>query len=167
MIPSTSFTALIKFTALALCLILCQPLFAATESTGHKIVPFKLKDQFNKEHSIDSSLRLILFTKSKSANTLVVEALAGKSQAELDSLGVKYVADISGMPTLIYKWFALPKMKKYTFSVLVDEKPQITQQLPSKEDHVSLIYLDNLTQNKVVFLKSVDEIKSAVENMKQ
>ena len=46
--------------------------------------------------------------------------LKGKENI-LEKNSAVYVADISGMPSLISKFIALPKMKKYPFSVLLLE----------------------------------------------
>ena len=67
-----------------------------------------------------------------------------------------YVADISGMPSLISKFIALPKMKKYPFSVLLLDDTNKDNFV--KEDGKIIVY--SLENGKVV---KIDKISTKEE----
>lgn len=79
----------------------------------------------------------------------------------IDQAGIKdfsahqglYVADISKMPTLISKMFAMPAMRKYEFNLALDKEGDLTQNWPKQAEKVALIQLDNLA---IVDVEHVD-----------
>ena len=74
----------------------------------------------------------------------------------LEKNSAVYVADISGMPSLISKFIALPKMKKYPFSVLLLDDTNKDNFV--KEDGKIIVY--SLENGKVV---KIDKISTKEE----
>ena len=72
--------------------------------------------------------------------------LSEKKENILEKNSAVYVADISGMPSLISKFIALPKMKKYPFSVLLLDDTNKDNFV--KEDGKIIVY--SLENGKVV-----------------
>lgn len=155
----------LKYLALAL-LFLCIPAIHATPSCtiGAKISQFSLEDQHNVTHTVDEDVRLILFTKDKKSNKLVEEALVGVEKDYLPGRHAVCVSDISGMPKLISKIFAMPKMKKYPYEILLDRDRSVTRDFPSKENSVTLLYIKNLQITDIQFANSPETIKKAIES---
>ncbi|MCT7446570.1 hypothetical protein [Aliarcobacter skirrowii] len=109
------------FKKLLLATLLALGLNAASLSIDSSIVDIKIKDQFDKVHTLNESVKTILFASDKGTSDMLRDYLLPLSEKEnvLEKNGAVYVADISGMPSLISKFIALPKMKKYPFSVLL------------------------------------------------
>ncbi|MDX4011817.1 hypothetical protein Q6A86_02335 [Aliarcobacter skirrowii] len=109
------------FKKIVLATLLALGLNAASLSIDSSIVDIKIKDQFDKVHTLNESIKTILFASDKSTSDMLRDYLLPLSEKEniLDRNSAVYVADISGMPSIISKFIALPKMKKYPFSILL------------------------------------------------
>ncbi|MDX4037011.1 hypothetical protein [Aliarcobacter skirrowii] len=109
------------FKKLLLATFLALGLNAASLNIDSSIIDIKIKNQFDKVHTLNESVKTILFASDKSTSDMLRDYLLPLSEKEniLEKNGAVYVADISGMPSLISKFIALPKMKKYPFSVLL------------------------------------------------
>lgn len=132
--------------------------FAAPLEVNSLVDNIKIKDQFEKEHSFDANLKTILFASDMDSSDVLKEYLLPLSEKEniLEKNNAVYVADISGMPSLISKYIALPKMKKYPFSILLLD--DINKDFFKKEDGKIIVYtLDN---QKVV---NIEKISTAQE----
>lgn len=151
-------------------LILMASLFVATVSVATEPLPssvgeLKLKDQFEVEQTVTKDTAVLLFTADKKANNIVVEALKDKQKGYLESINVKYVADISGMPSLIFSWFALPKMKKYKFSLMLGHDKKDTAHLPREKEKVGIFYLENLERQETKFVGTAKEVLEALSTL--
>jgi len=118
----------------------------------------KIKDQNEVEKVIDTNVKTILFASDKSTSDMLRDYLLPLSEKEniLEKNSAVYVADISGMPSLISKFIALPKMKKYPFSVLLLDDTNKDNFV--KEDGKIIVY--SLENGKVV---KIDKISTKEE----
>ena len=142
--------------ALTLGLLLAVPSLLGAESAGAEpyaagdtIEPFTLEDQHGESHSIDASVRLILFSRDMDGGDLLKQALADAAPEALTMHGAVYVADISGMPGLVARMFAIPAMRKRPYALLLDRDGETTARLPDVEDKATLIILDALTIQRI------------------
>ncbi|OFZ31053.1 MAG: hypothetical protein A2622_00155 [Bdellovibrionales bacterium RIFCSPHIGHO2_01_FULL_40_29] len=124
----------------------------------------QLPDQFDTLTSIDASTKWIVYSRDKDLSNHINKALEELKITDIKALQGAYVADISEMPGMITTLFALPKMKKYPFKVILDKKGDITASWPQKKGHVSLIELDQLEVMKAEQTASFDEIKKFLES---
>ena len=143
---------------LLLTTFLALGLNAASLNVDSTVNDIKIKDQFEKEHTIGTNVKTILFASDKKTSDMLRDYLLPISEKEnvLEKNGAVYVADISGMPSLISKFIALPKMKKYPFSILLlddTNKANFT-----KEDGKIIVY--SLEAGKVV---KIDKISTKEE----
>lgn len=132
-------------------------LFASPLTTGESLPVLKVKDQFEKEFTIDTTIKTIIFSASKTEGTTIKEYLLTKDKDYLTNNKAFYVADITGMPSIITSLIAMPKMKAYPFSVLlVDDSNKGL--FPVKEDMISIITLDNSKITDVKYVKTAEEL---------
>lgn len=134
-------------------------IFADTLSLGKDIPTIKIKDQFEKIHTIDLQVKTILFASDKETSEILRDFLLEKDKDFLNKNNAVYVADISGMPSLIAKFFALPKMKKYPFSVLLLD--DTNKDNFKKEEGKIIIY--TLEKNNVKNIQKIST-KEELEN---
>ncbi len=145
MIRKFLFTALLGLSAIA-----------SSLTIDSQVPAIKIKDQFEKEHTIDANVKTILFASDKGTSDILKEYLLSKDADILTKNNAVYVADISGMPSLISKFIALPKMKKYPFSVLLLDDTNKDNFV--KEDGKIIVY--SLENGKVV---KIDKISTKEE----
>lgn len=131
--------------------------FANSLTVGTDIPTLTVKDQFEKEHIIDANIKTIIFSATKTEGTTIKEFLLTKDKDYLTTNKAAYVADITGMPGLITKFIALPKMKDYPFSVLLIDEANKTL-FPVKEDMISIISLENGKVTDIKYVKTAAEL---------
>lgn len=118
---------------------------------GDSTPTFKIKDQFEKEHVISADAKKILVAADKGTSEILRDYFNAQPKGFLEQNKAYYVADISGMPSLIAKFFALPKMKKYPFSILLVNEEQ-TKSFTKKEGNITVYTIENgkVTDKKFV-----------------
>src|SRR5512147_153168 len=105
---------------------------AATLGPGMSLPPLTLTDQNEAAATIGPDVRLILFTRDMSAADIVKEALAENGTTLLDGAHAVVLSDISAMPRLITRLFALPAMRKRPYRMILDREGAPTADLPSE-----------------------------------
>ena len=131
--------------------------FASSLTVGSTLPTFTIKDQFEKEHTVDENIKTIIFSASKAESTTIKDFLATKDKNYLSANNIDYIADITGMPSLISKFVAIPKMKDYAFSILlVDEEHKGL--FPVEADKISIITLEKSKIIDVKYVKTTEEL---------
>ena len=133
---------------------------AFADKTATELSAHVFKDQWDKPAKLDTTVQWVIFSHHKDGNEWVRDALNELGIKNLAERHWLYVADISGMPSLITKIFALPKMRKYAFSIAISYDEENTENWPEKEDTVSVYKLNNL---KIVEAKTFPS-KMALED---
>ena len=131
--------------------------FANSLTIGTDIPTLTVKDQFEKDHTVDANIKTIIFSATKTEGTTIKEFLLTKDKDYLTTNKAVYIADITGMPSLITKFIAMPKMKDYPFSVLLIDKANKTL-FPVKEDMISIISLENGKITDIKYVKTAEEL---------
>lgn len=125
----------------ALVLLLCLISASAMAlETGERLAPWTLLDQHDQAYTLDNQLQVLLVAQSMDAAKLVDAALQGKPEGYLEQRHTVFLADISRMPKVIATLFALPKMRDYTYRILLDRDARITPRYPV--DATSVLWLD-------------------------
>lgn len=149
---------------LLLTAFLALGLSAASLEVDSNIENITIKDQFEKEHKLGANVKTILFASDKGTSDLLKDYLLPLSENKniLEENGAVYVADISGMPSLISKFIALPKMKKYPFSVMLlddSNKDNFT-----KEDGKIIVYsIEDGKVSKIEKISTSEELANIIK----
>lgn len=121
-----------------------------------------LYDQHGEFINLTPETRWLVFSHDKDGGAWTKEALDKLEITNLEELGGIYLADISKMPSLITKMFAMPKMKKYAFKMAIDKDGSISENLPRLDGRVTLIKLDNLKAVRIKQVGSPEEIEAFI-----
>lgn len=124
---------------------------------GDNLPKYKIFDQFEKEHVLSSDTNILIVTSSKLTGEIVKEYLLDQEKDFLKNNNAYYIADISQMPSMISKLFAIPKMKEYPFSVLLIDKEQ-AKIFNKKDDHVSIYIIKNRKVLSINYIKEKEEL---------
>ena len=131
--------------------------FANSLTVGSNLPTLTVKDQFEKEFTIDAKIKTIIFSATKDESATIKDFLVTKDKNYLTTNNIAYVADITGMPSLVSKFFALPKMRDYSFSILlIDEDNKAL--FPVEQDKITIISLDNSKITDIKFIKTTEEL---------
>ena len=124
---------------------------------GESLAPFKIENQFGEPAELTAETALVVFSSDMDAAKLVTKHLndnAGK--ITLDKTLI--VSDISKMPSMISKMFAIPKMKKYSFKMALDKTGQTTKSWPREKGTVVAMKLSNLKVDSIELLKTQEDV---------
>ena len=112
---------------------------------------------------INKDVRLIIFSSDRLASKLVQQALKNKKPAFLEQRGILSIADISEMPAVITRLFALPKMRRNDYSQLLGRTAEETILFPRDPGKVTLLYLNQFEVIDIVMTDSMELIRSAIQ----
>jgi hypothetical protein len=124
-----------------------------------------LPDQHGRTRTIGPAARLVLFAPDRSSGSLVHSVLhrdegGQPGRAAFDRGELYVVADISGMPELISRFFALPTMRGYSYPLLVASVPEEIAHLPRRSGEVTLIQLQDGRVTGISYADSAAAIES-------
>ena len=129
---------------------------------GDRLPEISLQDQYDEDGAVDSSTRILLFSRDMDGGKLLEEALADSTKGFLATANVIYVSDISGMPSLIARLFALPKMRKRPYPMLLDRSGDATQRLPDVAGKATVIFLRELRIERVEHVDSASGVQELI-----
>jgi hypothetical protein len=109
---------------------------------GEMLPELALTDQHDRAARLDAGTRLLLFAPDRASSELAHEVLTPLGGDALAQAGIRYVADISAMPAVVTRMFALPKMRDYSYPVLLGRDPEDTAALPRRPGEVTLIRVE-------------------------
>lgn len=125
-------------------------------NVGQNFPIFTLNDQFDKEVALTSNTSWVLFSKEKDVNAMVHGVL--QSHKDFVSQGGLYVVNISAMPSLVTKLFAMPKMRKYPYSMALDTEGTTTNTWPVQTGAATLFKLKGGRIEEIVYIKTAEEL---------
>ncbi|MFQ5514561.1 MAG: FAD/FMN-containing dehydrogenase [Myxococcota bacterium] len=148
-------------------LLLLLPSLAASEAhlEGSLLEPFTLRDQHGLLHEVDESVHAILFSREMEGGKIIKQTLSEDGAALLERARAVYVSDISGMPALIRKIFALPRMRRRPYPMLLDTDGSVTERFPASKGHATLLVLDKLHIEKIAHLDSPAALTAELEKL--
>lgn len=134
----------------------------APYAVGDRMAVIELKDQHGRQGKVDATTRQFLFTRDMDAGDTVKAALAEDGPALLSTVPTLYLADISAMPGLVRRMFAMPGMRKRAYPMLLDVEGDVTARIPREAGRATLVRLDALKIVEIRFLASHEEVRSAL-----
>lgn len=127
--------------------------------------PLTLEDQHDKPVSIVPATRWLVFANDKVGSDLVSAALSSEAPGVLERLQLVYVADISAMPAMVTRMFALPKLRGLPFPIaLVRDPVQVAQVagLPRQPGSAALLRLESARIEEIIMVGSAAELRAAL-----
>lgn len=134
----------------------------AALTVGDELPRLGLEDQHDVAHPIGSDTKLLLFTRDMDSSDLVKEALAEDGAAKLAAAHAVFVADISAMPSIITRIFALPSLRKRPYRMVLDRDGAATERFPAQEGRVTLLHLEERSITRIEYAGSVEQVAAAL-----
>lgn len=131
-------------------------------AVGSTLPALTLEDQHGEAHTLDASIRLVIFSREMGAADIVKETLAENGGAILKERQAVYVADIHKMPSVIRFLFALPSMRRRSYPMWLDTEGVVTADLPAVEGKPTLLFLENLQVKEIRNPGDVRALRSAL-----
>ena len=132
---------------------------------GKELAPYTLKDQFDKEHTLTNDVKKIVFAFSKPTGHLMKVYLGVRDPDYLSKRNITFIADISGMPSLIAKMFAIPDLKESKYSVLLIREKEKAKRFRNEDQKnaVMIITLDNKIVKNVKFVTNEKDLQKEID----
>ncbi|PLY07202.1 MAG: hypothetical protein C0625_06190 [Arcobacter sp.] len=140
---------------IALLIAFASLLFSNSFNVNQNINSFSLADQFDKIHTVNGNIKTIVVSFEKGTGADINEFLDKKPADFLQKNNAVFIANISGMPSIITKLFALPKMKKYKHNILLIYDEKDTRFL-QKEDKSTVYKLENGVIKSINYIEKED-----------
>lgn len=109
-------------------------------AVGDAVPAFSVKDQFGKEFTFAPGPKYLLLGFDMSASKAANRKLAKLGEGGLDRCGAIYAMDIHSMPG-IARVFALPKMQKYPFRVILASTADVLAPFPHQPEKITVLAL--------------------------
>ena len=132
---------------------------------GSTIPRFSLDDQHGVTRDVGPRVRAIVFSRDMDGGDFIKQSLADKNGAYLADRELVYVADISGMPALVTRLFALPSMRRRPYPLLLDRDGTRTAELPDVAGEATLIRLDALRVTGIRHFDSAEKLAEALAEL--
>lgn len=146
--------------ALALALPLCA--LAGPIEPGRPLPALRLKNQHDRDWTVPASTRLVVFAAGRKASNLVLAVLGPQHQGFLTSRHAVYLADMSRMPGLITRSFAMPALREQPFEVGVSLDENLLAGWPRQDDAVTIIGLEAGRVTHFQYASSEAQLRTAL-----
>ncbi len=143
-------------------LLLAGAAAAEPLAVGDRIEPFTLEDQHGDAHSLDTDVKVLLFSRDMDGGDLLKDALAEVGPDFLTEKHAVYLSDISGMPGLVARMFAIPSMRNRAYPMWLDRDGQTTARLPDEEGKATLVFCHDLEITRIEHHPTASEIRNAL-----
>jgi len=142
----------------SVCASICQAEWA---EVGKPFPSYTLEDQFGQTNTLSGETRFVIVASEKDVSGRVNDWLKTKEPNYLAGLKTEYVSDIEPMPGIITSLFALPKMKKYPFKLLLATEKSFAATYPKQKGRIALFALDaNQVLTEIHYVETAAEIEA-------
>jgi len=127
------------------------------------LAPFILDDQFGEETKVESMPKILICSFGKESGKLISNYFNAQSEDYISSNDIKLMADVSGVPSLLRKTIIVPKMKKYSFKILLSTESEFSEAFPQQDDKLTVLKFENNEVQEILFVGNEAELKSVIE----
>jgi hypothetical protein len=126
---------------------------------------YTFQDQFDKKHSLINSVKKVIFVFTKPTGHLMRVYLGTKDVNYLKERNIDFIADVSGMPSMIFKMFALPDLKdsKYPIMIIKDKEKSKRFRDDKQKNAVMIISLENKIVKNVKFITNETDLIKEID----
>ena len=143
--------------------LLAVSLFGTPYKIEQSVMPLDVQDQFGKHTVLKVMPKTLIMVFEKGTSATVNEYLATQDKGYLKKNNAVFVADISQMPNFIAESFALPKMRKYSHTILLIRDEEQGLRFPAQEEKITVMKFQDNVLTQIVFISTEAELKHAIE----
>ena len=157
-----SLSHFIRYGILALSLHVLNNVYAEPVSVGQALPRLPIHDQHDQTWQVVNSTRLVLLATNRSASGVVQNLLNTQDKNFLTSRHALYAADLSGMPGLITRSFAMPALRELAYPVGIVMNGQLLKDWPHHDKAVTLLWLNKGTLERIEFAQDDTQLRHAL-----
>lgn len=134
-------------------------------SMGQMVLLEGLEDQRGNMFEHQAHMQKLLFVDGMAAKRLARTSLESIDVSCLEQGKLVYLADISGMPSLISNLIAIPKMRHYAYPIWLDRDGEVSESLPARDGQVTVIEVQNQAIESVLFAADVKTLSEQIQTI--
>ncbi|OGH01329.1 MAG: hypothetical protein A2600_01060 [Candidatus Lambdaproteobacteria bacterium RIFOXYD1_FULL_56_27] len=119
-------------------------------------------DQWDQPLPNPGSVKWVLTGRDMESRKWAHEAFEARGRSWMEAKGLVFIADISGMPKLITKFMALPKMRGYSYSLYLDKEGLWVKTWPGEEGRLTLVKMNQGHPQESFILAGLAELDQAL-----
>lgn len=131
---------------------------------GDYFLTYIYKDQWDKDQALKIDVQYAIFSGDRGSGKMgreAIAALGGKKY--MDSHMAVFIADISGAPSLIRSLFIIPSLQELDFPVFLILSGSQTDDVPMKEDSLTVFKLDKGVIQSIDYAKDQSELDALLK----
>ena len=136
-------------------------LFASDLKVGNDF-DITVENQFDKQVTVTNDVKKAIVVFSKDNGHDVRDFLDKQDKNYLQTKNAIYVADISGMPSLIYKFFVKGKLQDSNYPMFLIKEDDMSAKYKTAQNE-NQIHVVTLNNNKITDIKSVTSVTDMVK----
>ena len=154
-----------KLIAIASLALIARSALAAPVEQDQPFTPYTVTDAFGATNTLSRDTRFVIISSEKGVSARVNEWLQAKDKDYLPHHRAEYVSDITPMPGIITTMFALPKMKKYPYKILLSRDPEFAKTYPAKDGKIALFILnEDQRVSQIIYVEKAKELDSYIKD---
>jgi hypothetical protein len=147
---------------LILLTLLCFFAKASTLKIDDKISNFSLPNQFDKIHTINDEISIIIIAFQKEDAKLVNDFLSVKSSDFLEKKHAVFIDNISKTSPIIVKLFTIPELRDYKYNVLLIYNENSKRFLEQEGKITVYLIKDGLVKD-IKYISSQEELEGVLK----
>ncbi|HMV43962.1 MAG TPA: hypothetical protein PK079_14520 [Leptospiraceae bacterium] len=138
--------------------LLSEPL-----KVGDEMTLLQFETQKEEKIIISKETRTLIFTSDMEASKIAHELFEKLGDDYLKQNNAIFISDIHKMPFLITKFVALPKMRKYPYSIALirEEGPGFI--FPREKGRLTVISLSEYKVSSIQFVENTEDLKNKID----
>ena len=133
---------------------------------GKSVADFKLNDQFEKPHTLNSNTYKLIFAFSKDSAHICNDFFVTKEPTYIQDHNAQFVADVSAAPSLIRKMFIMPGLKEFKHTVLLLDDKTVAAAYRKEMDveKIVVVYILNKEISEIKTITTEEELRKTLED---
>lgn len=152
----------IRSALVALGLQLTGAAYAEPVSTGQVLPTLPIHDQHERPWQVTDNTRLLILATNRAASGVVQNLLNTQEKNFLHSRHAVYAADLSRMPGLITRSFAMPALRELAYPVGIVADGQLLKEWPRHDKAVTLLWLNKGTLERIEHAQDDTQLRHAL-----
>lgn len=136
--------------------------YAEPVTVGQALPTLAIQDQHEQSWQMTNTTRLLILATNRSASGVVQNLLNTQDKHFLSSRHALYAADLSRMPGLITRSFALPALRELAYPVGIVMNGQLLKDWPRHDKAVTLLWLNKGTLERIEFAQDDTQLRHAL-----
>ena len=144
-------------------LFFISPIYSQTLQLGDEIPKFEYETQREEKKALSEEVKTLVFTSEMEASKIAHSLFEKEGEEYLKKNFVFFLSDIHKMPSLITRFVALPKMKKYNYSIHLIKESGQGDIFPKQKAMLTVLKLKNLKVLSINYAKDEIELRKLIE----